>query len=379
MLVIIDPSLRSYMGHFLTYDKAIADEVMRFGQSCAILASKSVRQDLASGTRIVPCFSQGLEGNVPDLSEIFYRDLVAGADLLSAPDDATYFLHTCTAAQIEPAARFIKRSVNSKIIILLRYSITINPMRPDLALVERYREALAAIVNHGVADRVHLVTDSDLLRDEYGLITDLPISVVPIPHVGGVVGREEHSPRTMVYLGNARGSKGFAYLQHLVAQIRPVLESGEWAAEFQANVMFRRDRESVIAIPILRNEPVTLWEKELSLAEYGALLGRASLVLIPYMTNWYHAQSSGVFAEAIGTAKPVVVPRGTWMARQLGDSGAGVLFNPGDRVDLVRAVREAMDKIVALSTNAQELQEKWTKVHNPAAFAKALLAAGASA
>jgi glycosyltransferase involved in cell wall biosynthesis len=367
------------MGHFLTYDKTIADEVTRLGGSCSVLASIGAPQDLLSDMKIVPCFSRGLEDTSNDLSDVFYRELTQGARMLNDSDDATYFLHTCTPAQIEPAARFIKHNASARLVILLRYSVTINPMHPDLGLVERYREALTAIIKHGVRDRVRLVTDSELLRDEYGLVTDLPITVVPIPHVGGIMGAAEHRPRTMVYLGNARGSKGFAYLQHLVAQIRPILESGEWAAEFQANVMFRRDRESVIAIPILRNEPVTMWEKELSLTEYSALLMRASLVLIPYSTNWYHSQSSGVFAEAIGAGRPVVVPRGTWMAHQLGDSGAGVLFAPGDRADLVRAVREAMDNIGELSTSARRLKETWTKVHNPAAFVGALLAGGGNA
>jgi glycosyltransferase involved in cell wall biosynthesis len=374
MLVLVDPSLRSYNGHFLTYDASIAAEIQHRGQDCIVFASKTVQDVASSGLKIIPCFSQGLEEPSPNLSEIFFEELTEGAAIVGNPSAAIYFLHTCTPAQIEPAARFIKSAADCRLIILLRYSPTINPMYPDCALVERYRNALQSIVAHDVQDRVRLVTDSILLSDEYRLLTDLPIHLVPIPHVGISRTEIDHHPATLVYLGNARSSKGFSYLQHLVAAIRPELLSGQWAFEIQANVMFARDDESVIAIPVLRNEPVKLWESELSLDEYSALLVRAALVVIPYSTSWYHSQSSGVFAEAIGAGKPVVVPRGTWMADQLRFTGAGITFAPGDRADLVRATREAMDNIASLTGNAGALQPTWTAIHNPKAFVQALLA-----
>ena len=159
----------------------------------------------------------------------------------------------------------------------------------------------------------------------------------------------------------------------MVSQIRPALATGDWAAEFQANVMFRRDTESVAALCALRQEPVTLLEDELSINQYEELLDRASLVLLPYQTLYYHSQTSGVFAEAIGRGIPVVVPRGTWMARQVGGSGAGMLFAPGDRVDFAETVKQAMLAIMELTDGARALQPSWIAKHSPTAFVDQLL------
>ena len=373
-LVILDPSLRSANGHFLTYDKAISDEARKSGVRTIVLGSTKVDSSLTD-PEIRPCFRFGLEAPEPDaaIARAFLGDLIAATRQLPHEGKTVFFLHTTTYRQIEPAITFIAREMSRdfSLIILLRYVPSPNPAVPNSEGVHQYGLALSAIDRLGVADRVRLVTDSDLLACEYRTITRHSIEIVPIPHVGGAVARRPQ--RTLTYLGNARATKGFQYLPYMVAQIRPLLLTGDWTAEFQANVMFRRDLESVVALCELRGEPVTLWEEELSLADYDALLGRSGIVLIPYQALYYYAQTSGVLAEAIGRGKPVVVPRGTWMARQVAHGVAGVLFAPGDRVDFARAVTEAMARLEELTAAAAAMREGWVAEHNPQAFVRSLL------
>ena len=378
MLVIIDPSLQSYNGHFLTYDKVLADEAGRQGERCVVFAARSVQQSIIGGLRIVPCFRHGLEAALDDkvLATAFLGDLIAGINSVELEPRSVVFLHTTTHRQIEPAVQVLthNRLRDSILVILLRYSPAPNPYWPNADTVRQYRYALGSIQRLGMAHRVRLVTDSELLAEEYQAVTDLPIGLMPIPHTGDKLSAQDSgaAPR-LVYLGNARSTKGFQYLPFMVSQIRPALAAGDWAAEFQANVMFRRDTESVAALCALRQEPVTLLEDELSMDEYEELLDRASLVLLPYQRLYYHSQTSGVFAEAIGRGIPVVVPRGTWMARQIGGSGAGMLFLPGDRVDFAETVKQAMSSITGLSVRARALQPSWIAKHNPAAFVDRLL------
>jgi hypothetical protein len=378
MLIIIDPSLKSYNGHFLTYDKVLADEAKSRGERCTVLAARSVEQRVAGGLDVIPCFRYGLEATLNDeaLATAFLADLMAGTRSVKMEPRTVLFLHTTTHRQIEPAVQVLTqdRLRDSTLVILLRYSTAPNPHWPNAGTVRQYRDALRSIQRLGMAHRVRLVTDSELLAAEYQAITDLRIELMPIPHAGDTLRADDtdSAPR-LVYLGNARSTKGFQYLPYMVSQIRPTLDSGAWAAEFQANVMFRRDTESVAALCALREEPVTLLEDELSMHQYEQLLNRASLILLPYQTLYYHSQTSGVFAEAIGRGIPVVVPRGTWMASQIGESGAGMLFAPGDRVDFADTVKRAMSAISKLTGCARALQPTWIAKHNPAAFVEHLL------
>jgi glycosyltransferase involved in cell wall biosynthesis len=316
------------------------------------------------------------------LAKAFLTDLTDAMASLRLDPGSILFLHTTTHRQIEPVvqAMELRQLRDCALVILLRYAPAPNPHHPNAETVARYRDALAAISRLGLADRVHLATDSDLLVEEYGAITDLAVNLLPIPHCGELVPPRDPDARPLIaYLGNARSTKGFQYLPHVVSRFRPRLATGEWAAEFQANVMFRHDLQSVMAVCALRSEPVTLREEELSPAEYDSLLERASLVVVPYQSLYYHAQTSGVFAEAMGRGIPVVVPRGTWMSRQLAASGAGVLFAPGDRADLADAVGQAMERIDELTDLARAQQPSWVKTHNPKNFVAAISRLGWSA
>lgn len=378
-LVILDPSLRRFDGHFYHYDQVISQEANAYGVETTVWASRCVTREAGVGMVAVPCFRFQLEDSSETpaaLATAFYEDLQKAAQQIPCTQDVIFFLHTTTSTQIPPAVRFIgsERNRYNSLVILLRYSPLINPTNPDTKNVEQYRKALQMLSDSAASDRIRLISDSDLLINEYSNITDKPIELVPIPHVEfkkTVTGDTE--TQRIVYLGNARSSKGFQYLPYVISQIRPYLAAREWAAEIQANVMFERDKESVLAVCQLRKEPVTLWEHELTSQQYASLLGRASLVVIPYQTLWYHSQTSGVFAEAVGQGKPVVVPKGTWMARQLTKNGAGFSFFPGDRVDLANAVLAAMKQVDFLQAKAEQSKSAWVCTHNPKEFVNHLL------
>ena len=239
--------------------------------------------------------------------------------------------------------------------------------------------SLKYLEESGVSKYFRLIVDSDLLQEEYSLITDIPVQLVPIPHTmyQNVFSNDDIEKKSqnklLTYLGNARSTKGFQYLPYLIEKIQNELKLGEWEAEFQANVMFLRDRESVISVSLMRNLPVKLLEKELSLREYESLLKRSSLVLIPYQLLYYYSQTSGVFCEALGAGKPVVVPRGTWMANQLKGKNIGVTFIPGDRVSFTDATIKAMKNISELIFNAEKYRSEWISYHNPHNFFKSLM------
>lgn len=394
-LIILDPSLKSFNGHFLTYDNSIAKAGRDYDYLTTVLASKEV-VDLPCEFRIIPAFRYGLEYdfiknpilkrsnfikkiNTILIGESFLKDMEGGMRECLYIQDAMIFLHTTTYSQIPPLVDWLKknRKLNPTIFIMLRYSPSPNPYFPYSGNFNEYRNALKYIKDSGVSKYFRLIVDSELLQDEYSLLTDLKVHLVPIPHTlsedlySSNEANQFHC-KLITYLGNARSTKGFQYLPYLIEKIRSVLLSGEWSAEFQANVMFLRDLESVISVAQMRRLPVTLHEYELSLKEYESFLKRSSLILIPYQLLYYHSQTSGVFCEALGAGKPVVVPRGTWMAKQLKDKKAGVTFFPGDRLSFVDATKKAMREIDELTANAKIIRSEWNQYHNPHNFFKTL-------
>ena len=126
MLIIIDPSLQSYNGHFLTYDKVLADEAGRRGERCVVFAARSVRQSIVGGLQIIPCFRHGLEASFDDkvLATAFLGDLITGVKFLELEPRSVLFLHTTTHRQIEPAVQAMahERLRDFILVILLRYS-----------------------------------------------------------------------------------------------------------------------------------------------------------------------------------------------------------------------------------------------------------------
>ncbi len=394
--VIVDPSLRTFNGHFLHYDNAVAKAASERGYRVVTLAGANVHVELPCQFKVVPCFQRDLEepffrgGLTQAFTAVRYvehalrrrafaRDLHRATKELELDASSVVFVHTVTEHYLPPLVDWLASlpaASRPQLCILLRYAPSPNPFYPQSIAADGYRRGLHYIESSAVRPWVTLLTDSDQLQREYGELTDLPIHVMPIPHarlIDGAAAGAKPAAHTMTYLGNARATKGFHYLPFVIEELYDEFASGAWVAEFQANVMFAHDQESHLALTRLRCLPVTLHEHELTEAEYAALLARSSLVVIPYQQLYYFAQTSGVLSEAIAAGKPVVAPRGTWMADQVKRHGVGTLFLPGDRVSLVDAVREAMSRIDELTAASQSARDEWLGTHNSQRFLESLL------
>ena len=157
-------------------------------------------------------------------------------------------------------------------------------------------------------------------------------------------------------------------------QLERSLGAGAVTGEVQANVRFADEWQVVHAARRLKQQAgVALYDSELTSSQYYDLLERADIVLLPYTLENYHSQTSGIFAEALAAGKPVVVPRGTWMARELKESGAGVTFLPGDRRSLYEACMEAVADWQPLTSKAREASLRWKVHHSPATYLRLVM------
>ncbi|MGQ0636924.1 MAG: glycosyltransferase [Planctomycetaceae bacterium] len=397
-LVIVDPELKSFHGHYLGYNNTVAEAAARQGYSVKTLASSYCLRSLPCKFECIPCFRHDFGHwriapgwtrrfgalrrlNLRLCGDEFLRDLRAAEQHVAFDAQTLVFVPSVIEGLIRPLIRWLEGFAperRPRLMILLRYAPSVNAFQPKCAQADDYARALAQIEQSAARDRITLYTDSELLRQEYGALTSLPIVVTPIPHTaseGGALPAEPDAStggRSMTFLGPARWAKGFQYLPYVVRRSLQEFRSGHWSAEFQAHITHAIEAECLWARAELRRLPVTLYERELSPAEYWGILLRSSLVIFPYQHAYYYAQTSGVLCEALSAGKAVVVPRGTWMARQIKGRNVGQTFIPGDRVSLADAVALAMEHIDEHLAEAKKLRPEWVGYHNPDSFFRSL-------
>lgn len=235
--------------------------------------------------------------------------------------------------------------------------------------------------------RVCLVTDSDILIEESRKITSLPVHVLPIPHVDNVNIATRSSIQNrkaikMTSLGTARDVKGFIVLAEAIKQLHDRQDLTGLA--FHLHVFCNastcgpdiRSPEILNAVNTLKslNSPViTFADNPLSESDYNKDISDSDVILIPYWQFKYASNTSGIFAEALAAAKPVIVTEGTWMSAQLDKYGSGVTFQDRNVDDLVRAILYVRDNFIYYEQRARERQQDWISYHSPENFVSEIL------
>jgi glycosyltransferase involved in cell wall biosynthesis len=400
-LILADPTLKTYMGHSFEYARSLGEHAETLGQGVTTLASRHLSPDVGREIEAVPCFRFDLfhhfklpavcsllpagvrnwlsdEWNYSRHARWIRQDLEAvGRQLPMGPRSLVLF-PTVGFNDIEPVVRWAERLPKERCPwIALVFHFTAYPdYSQPYHRAHYYTRALKYLERSCRRSRFRLFTDSDELADEYSDYTRLPLRVLPIPHVEPVDNAPEPQserrpdyPVRLTYLGDARMNKGFHLLPQLFQQLEPEIRRGLVEGEIQANVRFADEwRARHAANRLARQKGIVLHDRELSSREYYALLDRADIVLLPYLLENYHSQTSGIFAEALALGKPVVVPRGTWMSRQLRQFGAWLTFLPGDRRSLYETCQSAIEDCRQLKAQAIERRDAWKRRHSPGTY-----------
>jgi hypothetical protein len=108
--------------------------------------------------------------------------------------------------------------------------------------------------------------------------------------------------------------------------------------------------------------------------EYFSNLTNSSVVVLPY-DDIDPQRPSGVFVEAAGLGRPVVVPAGTWMAQEIAAKhAAGVTFDQLTPESVAAALVEALRNVDELSVTAEALAPLLKTKHSTTHVLQSLLA-----
>lgn len=226
---------------------------------------------------------------------------------------------------------------------------------------------------------IRLYADTDDLARQYAeLVPGLTVGVVPVPHclpLGEATATiRKPGPLRIVYLGDARDEKGFYLLADVVDTLAERLfPSGRGRFIFQANISVAGDSTAQAAarrrLAAYSPSEVELITEELPISTFHNLLNDADIVVLPYDPVPYARRSSGILVQALAAGRVVVVPAGTWMARQV-HPAASVLFAEGGLTAAIEAAVEGWDE---LSRAAQNRAAEWRAEHDPGKFLAQLL------
>jgi glycosyltransferase involved in cell wall biosynthesis len=243
--------------------------------------------------------------------------------------------------------------------------------------------------------RFSLVTDSELLSEDYARVYRHRIVTVPIPVNDFILRASTGEASTLGkryplaadgcvrigYLGDDRGTRGFYLLPQLVARasqesdvrVRFFIQCPN-AASGHGDGRLSSAFEALAALASDRTKGrVTLIRERLSDEEYAELLRHVDVVVVPYDGWGYREPTSGVFAEALAMGKPVVVTSGTWMAHELRRSRGGTEFADGDAADLAAKVVEVVKGYEGYARRAQGFSPEWRRFHSSHRLAELLL------
>ena len=412
-IIMVDPGLKDDVGHYLPYATSIKEAAEELGFEFKTLLHRDATKKVCDAVHGVPCFRFGIHDLAYDTglidlrshsenyryavlktNEVFALDLWRGLKGILGFEDQLFFPNV-TERQflgLVSAISFTNLGHYPRCQAMLRYPLCLPTSKvdelgerlvvePHPDLVALYQVGFDALRESGRNSSLRLVTDSNALAREYRRVADCSVDVVPIPHTHPDGLRDEVFLRTLpdklpgqiriVYLGDARGEKGFGMLPFSVMALTDRFGSDRIQFVFQAFVSSSHHSsmdDAIKELEGLEQPNVHLIKRPLSVAEYHTLLDSADLVLLPYNGLVYRSRTSGPFVEALCAGKPVVAPAHTWMAEELGDCRAGTLYQEGTDAEFYAACVSAIEDLPQNSRAARESSESYRRYHNPRSF-----------
>ena len=227
-------------------------------------------------------------------------------------------------------------------------------------------------------DKIRFYTDtSDLVR-KYNQLSPATFTQVPIPFRQEKLALKESEDKKdyihIVYLGDARSEKGYQHLPSLVADLwGDYLKPQRARFTIQSNYNVAGGEEIILEAKLKLSQypssAVELIDYPLDPDEYYRLLASADVVVLPYNAQNYQ-RTSGVLTEALAAGKPVVVPKGSWLAEQVDDSRASIYQDPEE---LPQSVRRLLEDLPGFSERAQKFSLHWRSIQSPDYFVECLL------
>lgn len=409
-ILIIDSGMKNLGGHNFSYTRAVQDALAEKGITVDVFANKLLSEDLAQSSGYKPVFTNGaydfppFKGIKRDFAHIYAQSVIYANELEhelenKLSDYSAIFCHTIGDFELIGWNHFLSRNkLNSKLFLLLRRTHNFSKMsllkrkaHPFLRIKPYYLNSIYSKLK----DNFTLLTDSDLLTNDYRSIFKHHTVTLPIPINKYFLAKEESYTSSLNefqkrynlnkkglcigYMGDTRGPKGFHLLPELIQNVLEKTKDVYFAIQCPKSASGNDNSnlsEGVVKLYEIEKtykERLILVSERLTEEDYANLFRCLDIALIPYVASVYAEATSGIFAEAVALGKPTVVTEKTWMAHELGKFGGGLEIKSNNAEDLTAKVLELIENYENYAEKTREYSSKWREFHNPYKLAELLI------
>lgn len=385
-LFILDPDLKSYLGHYFEYDQGVSLAARRAGLQPVVFCKREFLPAETDGIPYIPTFRLGpwageLNAWRVDVMHALTREKVTEQDHV--------FLHTTFPDELEQImaiAEFAPHLVVPHWHFCLRvefgHSGSKEREKFTVARFFRWLNDHPALARH-----MHFYSDTAELGRHYGAFADIAnkrFAVLPIPLPPMTPMADEQQALDpaqaqairIVHMGDVRREKSYAHFPRVVLHVlknaptrKPiefVIQSAfpHYMTEARFADLFEA-RKQLMALP-----RVTCHKEPLNSREYRALIHSAHISMLPHDPYLFRNRTSGTLADTLHAGKVAVVPERCWLTTQV-DATRAVTYDGINQ--LGDAICNAIQNIDTLYANAQRFAPIFRACHASDNLIKVLL------
>jgi glycosyltransferase involved in cell wall biosynthesis len=359
-------------GHRYPEALGLASAVPVRGMEFSLLMSQhadaAVREAFPQGAAVLHCPVFRMDWSFDERTADFVAMLHCHVDPLVRSGD-WLFVTTGTQCEVRALARWMAETPRSKRpwAFTMFHSDRWNRYGAEERnrQVDEFRVAASELaqLEPDAARRIIIGSAPEELCAEVSELLGLTVPLVPqvLPGTGYVEPPQRSAQALPVVgiLGGVRPEKGAHLIGPIIAESTR-LGRINFAVQLFNEQLSEQEFDDLCGIAQLPN--VRGVHGALDQASYRSLLASCDIVLFPHLRLPYRQRRSGIFVEAAFTGRPVVVPSGTWMARQVESRAvAGTIYHGDDPATIAGALMRAVDALPALATLARQRAPEWQR------------------
>ncbi|WP_439525443.1 glycosyltransferase [Roseovarius mucosus] len=380
VFAMIDPDAKDDWGHFLAYDKRVAEGCHDLNTDFALICRKELDPKFFpdNAELVLPVFSvhSWTVGNKwPSTSNANVIQFAKELDEAFAALEARYpegaicvFMYIGSFEVAETVEHLLMMRPRFRAVINLFWSYNFDQSTP--AYKSQWYRVAKRLER---SDQVFLMHSTQQIADEFS--TDWSVSLPVLPHPSTtfddktVVTLDElplskpGKPLRAVFPGGTRKEKGFALATGACALLAddPDLRLGLRA---RIDRVSGKDLEDALQSMIAEvGTKVDILGDDMSDEEFIDMIRTADILVIPYLSEAFRRRTSGILVDAFLLGKPVVVLKNTWLSDIVEAGHIGLCADP-DPVSLAAAVKAVAQRYAEFLPGLSKVRADYRSTHS---------------